>query len=202
MFTPAEDIKDAQIIISDFGESFIESDTSRTELHTPVLLLPPEHIFKEPLTQAVDVWTLGCTLHEILGDGTLFEGFVPDEDHVVAEMISTLGHIPDRWWEKWARRSDFFLEDKEWKQDTERAHAPYFRPLAERLTLMRGGDPKTCEFTAAELKTLEELLREMLAYEPGDRISAGQAVGSEWMRQWGHPAMLDVGVETGAGDDN
>ncbi|KAL4886050.1 kinase-like domain-containing protein [Aspergillus karnatakaensis] len=44
MFTPAEDIQDAQIIISDFGESFFQNDTSRTELHTPVLMLPPEHI--------------------------------------------------------------------------------------------------------------------------------------------------------------
>jgi hypothetical protein len=111
--------------------------------------------------------------------------FLPDEDHVVAEMISTLGALPARWWDKWEKKGDFFLEDGSWKVGTHRAHAPWSRSLEERLKLMgREG-----EFGLDEIFHFENLLRSMLAYEPTDRISANDAIRSEWMRRWGLPAM-------------
>ncbi|OJJ84716.1 uncharacterized protein ASPGLDRAFT_66241 [Aspergillus glaucus CBS 516.65] len=44
-------IRGARIIISDFGEAFFK-DKPPKELHTPALLLPPEYIFHEPISQA------------------------------------------------------------------------------------------------------------------------------------------------------
>jgi hypothetical protein len=32
---------------------------------------------------------------------------MPDQDHVVAEMVSTLGHLPKRWWDRQPQRTDF-----------------------------------------------------------------------------------------------
>lgn len=72
---------------------------------------------------------LGCTLYNLLGQCDLFEGFMPDEDHVIVEMISTLGSLPKRWWGHWQKKADFFLQDGSWKADTHRAHAPWSRPL-------------------------------------------------------------------------
>jgi len=66
-----------------------------------------------------------------LRNSLLFEGFMPDHNHVIAEMISTLGHLPKLWWEKWQQRTDFFLGEGLWKTDTGRDHAPYSRLLAE-----------------------------------------------------------------------
>lgn len=146
IFTSSEEITEPHIIISDFGESFLQHE-ERHSLHTPVLLLPPELLFHEPLGPAVDIWALGCSLYEILGERPLFEGFMPDEDHIIAEMVSTLGPLPPRWWERWSKRSDFLHEDGAWKTDTHRAHAPYSRPLEERLRIMgRGQEAATCEF--------------------------------------------------------
>jgi serine/threonine-protein kinase SRPK3 len=55
--TSAEEVVNAEIIIADFGEAFIcDADV---KLRTPILLLPPESIFKEGLGQAIDVWTAG-----------------------------------------------------------------------------------------------------------------------------------------------
>lgn len=189
IFQSSEEIVDSRIIISDFGEAFFQAKEP-TELHTPILLCPPETFFHGRLGPSIDVWTLGCTLYEILGERPLFEGFMPDQDHVLAEMISTLGHLPKHWWDQWQQKTDFFEEDGSWKKETHRAHAPYSRPLTERLRAMgRGADPDRCEFGPDEMTSLENLLRAMLTYEPSDRITADAAVASKWMEEWGQRAI-------------
>lgn len=120
---------------------------------------------------------------------------MPDKDHVLAEMVSTLGDLPERWWHLWEMKTDFFLDDGSWKTDTHRSHAPYSRPLAERLRNMgRGEDPETCEFSQQEMASLEELLKKMLAYERFERITIDAAVNSKWMKGWARPAMVETGV--------
>lgn len=184
-FQPCGEVNDdVQVVIADFGEAFFPAEPP-TQLHTPILLLPPEFLFNERLGPPIDVWTLGCTLYNLLGKRSLFEGFMPDEDHAIAEMISTLGNLPSRWWDRWQKKEDFFLEDGTWDPDTHRAHAPWSRPLRERMGLMgREG-----EFSPEEMASLEKMLRAMLAYEPGERITTKDVVKSEWMRKWGLPAI-------------
>ncbi|OOG00594.1 hypothetical protein ASPCADRAFT_347 [Aspergillus carbonarius ITEM 5010] len=194
IFQSSEEVTDAQIVISDFGEAFFQNE-ERQDLHTPILLLPPEFFFHERLGQAIDVWTLGCTLYEVLGERPLFEGFMPDQDHAIAEMISTLGDLPKRWWDQWQLKTDFFLEDGSWKKDTHRIHAPYSRPLTERLRIMgRGRDASTCDFSPREMAALDDLLRAMLTYEPAERIDTRAALESDWMEQWGRRAMRETGI--------
>ena len=189
IFQSSEDIVDARVVVSDFGEAFFQGGEPK-ELRTPILLLPPEAFFHEPLGPAVDLWTLGCTLYEILGERPLFEGFMPDQDHVLAEMVSTLGHLPKPWWDRWQQKTDFFLADGSWKTDTHRGHDPCSRPLSERLRIMgRGESPATCEFSLEEMTCLEKLLRAMMTYAPSERISASAAVESEWMKKWGRRAI-------------
>ncbi|OBT78089.1 hypothetical protein VF21_03119 [Pseudogymnoascus sp. 05NY08] len=194
IFEPSEEIVDSQIIIADFGEAFFQNEKQR-ELHAPMLLLPPETFFDDDAGPPIDVWMLGCTLYEILGERPLFEGFMPDKDHMLAEMISTLGELPKRWWSLWEQKTDFFLEDGSWKKDTHRSYSPYSRPLVERLRIMgRGENPETCEFSREEMASLETLLKQMLAYEPSERITINAAVESEWMKGWGRPSMIETGV--------
>ena len=121
---PSNEISNPHIMISDFGEAWLSDIERREELQTPVLFLPPETTFsKMSIGKPADVWTLGCTLYETLGERPLFEGFTPDKDDVIAEMVSTLGLLPQQWWELWQARGDFFLEDGSWKTDMERFSA-------------------------------------------------------------------------------
>jgi serine/threonine-protein kinase SRPK3 len=117
---------------------------------------------------------------------------VPDEDPALAEMISTLGPLPDRWWRKWSARGEFFLEDGTWKQDTTRCHAAYSRPLSERLRIMgrgAGGEEGEKGFSSKELAALEAFLGSLSTYERSERIAAAAAQDEAWMVEYGLPAV-------------
>lgn len=120
MHQSSEDsIKGARIMISDFGEAFFK-DKPPKELRTPTLLLPPEYIFHEPITQAIYVWILTHLLYKILGQSRLFGGFYLNQDDTVGEMISTLGPVPNRWWDRWESKTQFFHDDASWRVTTYR----------------------------------------------------------------------------------
>lgn len=176
---------DARIIISDFGQAFFKDQQSKKELCTPLPMLPPEFIFGEehPISPAVDVWSLGLSLFDLLGCRRLFEAFIADEDDVIAEMISARGPLPKRWWDKWQNRSIFFDESGSWKKNDR--HGSTSWPLAKKMNYMERDE----DFCPKEKRAVEELLERMLTYEPSERITAQEAVDSEWMRKWGVPAI-------------
>ncbi|RMD45051.1 hypothetical protein DV735_g99, partial [Chaetothyriales sp. CBS 134920] len=162
------------------------------KLHTPPLFLPPEDFFQEPITLAADIWTLGLSLYEVLGERPLFETFACDRDDIIAEMVSTLGPLPTRWWNKWENRKEFFEADGgAWIHDLQRILTPVSRPLHQRMWDMgRGMTPETCEWDVegGEMQALEDLLRHILAYEPSERPTAEELIISEYMVRWALPA--------------
>lgn len=197
--TYCEDVSDPGICISDFGEAWLNTDiTPREDLHTPVLYLPPETTFaKGSLGFPADVWTLACSIHEIMGERQLFEGFFADRDHVISEMISTLGPLPQDWWQIWKARGDFFLEDGSWRTDMKRCQAPKSMPLSERIQRMgRKNDPK---FSVEEAESLERMLRAMFEYNPEKRATAKDVANSDWMKRWGIPSLQTYNIPVPCG---
>lgn len=187
-------VKDPRISIADFGESWLSKEMPpRQDLNTPVVYLPPESTFaKDSIGFPADVWTLACSIYEIMGERVLFEGFFPDRDDIIAEMVSCLGPLPQHWWDAWDRRGDFFLEDGSWRTDMERCHDSKSRPLAYRIQGMgRESDPGFC---AEEAKSLEEMLRSMFEYEPAKRASVKDVAESDWMVRWGCPSLHRFGI--------
>ena len=190
---PANEMNDPEVIISDYGTSFLISGAPLPNLYTPALYAPPEDFFNEPISKptAADIWTLGVNLYEVLGERPLFETFAWDPDDIIAEMINTLGQPPVRWWRAWAKRSEFFEEDGSWVSDFRRISTPVFRRLRQRLWEMgRGETEGTCEWDVAggELRALENLLRAMMTFEPRERPTANQLLESEYMVNWALPA--------------
>lgn len=190
---PADKITDPEILISDYGTSFVVSEKSNPSLHTPALYLPPEDFFNEPVTPAADVWTLGVNLYEVLGERPLFETFAWDRDDIIAEMVSTLGLLPPRWWGKWMNRGEFFNPDGSWipSKELRRITTPISRPLHQRMWDMgRGQTPADCEWDieGGEMRALEELLASMLAFKPTQRLTAEQVMASEYITKWALPA--------------
>ncbi|KAL8773763.1 MAG: hypothetical protein Q9209_001531 [Squamulea sp. 1 TL-2023] len=184
-----DEVSDPRICISDFGEAWMNTNMSlEKDLHTPVLYLPPEATFaNDCLGFPADVWTLACSIYEIMGEQPLYEGFFPDRDDIIAEMVSCLGPLPSDWWNVWEARGEFFLDDGSWRIDMTRPHAPNSRPLTQRIQDMgRKNDP---DFSTEEANSLEKMLRDMLVYEPKRRASATDVVKSEWMTRWGLPSL-------------
>ena len=65
-----------------------------------MLFRSPETIFADAHSnKATDIWTLGCTIYELMGERSLFEGFAWDRDFVVAEHVSALEKPPQHLWE-------------------------------------------------------------------------------------------------------
>lgn len=190
---PANEMANPEIIITDYGTSFVVSQTPSPTLHTPALYSPPEDFFNEPITipTAADVWTLGVILYDAVGERPLFETFAWDPDDIIAEMVNTLGQLPVRWWDSWNNRSEFFNPDGSWITNFQRISTPVFRRLHKRMWDMgRGETPESCEWDVAggELKALEDMLRAMMTFEPAERPTAKQLLTSEYMVKWAMPA--------------
>ncbi|PYH37021.1 kinase-like protein [Aspergillus neoniger CBS 115656] len=190
LIVPSDQVVNCRVKITDFGSSFFFGKEP-LELHTPTALLPPEAFFQDPITPAADIWTLGCTLYDILGERPLFETWADDPDDVIGEMVSTLGKLPKKWWQRWEKRPEFFLENGSWNPNFNRIQTPEFRPLDQRLWQMgRGETLRICELQEMEMASFKRLLEGMLAYEPLERVSAREAMESDFMLKWARPALL------------
>ncbi|PYH33037.1 kinase-like protein [Aspergillus neoniger CBS 115656] len=181
-------LSEAQIVVTDFGESFMPATTARHHSNTSGMLVPPETYFEpqKSLSFSADIWTLACTIWEIIGQRPLLEGFNPSVDWVVKEHVDTFGKLPLPWWQKWESRSKWFNEDGT------RHGITNSRPWVQRFT--QSVQKPREEFNMqpmgdAERTAFLTMLRDMLAFEPEKRPSAGQIMEYEWLQQWALPDL-------------
>lgn len=176
-----------QIKIIDFGEASFSTE-KRRELNTPMLLQPPETFFAENIGLPADIWAFACAIFDIFGKRTLFEAFMPHPDDVLVEMISTLGMLPDRWWNKWENRNQYFHSNGVLNTDNKLYFHDEPRPLSlrvERMRLnLRAPMKKVPEqLNAEDSAGLLNLLTSMLKYEPSKRATVEEVVKSAWVQQ-------------------
>ena len=157
-----------------------------------MLVRPLDTILGYPVTSAVDIWTMGMTIVDIMGRSKLFEDFSPDEDSIILDAITTLGPIPFKMLRAWPNRSKFFKEDGSWLEDRKPVGYDFSSSLTDRLRECMKSEPhyQTFGHCDAELQSLEKLLRSMLQYEPNNRITVNQTLSSEWVQDYGIPALL------------
>ena len=185
-----------QVMISDFGEAYFSKDHERqsrkTALNTPMLVRPPDTILGHPITEAVDSWTMGMTIIDILGRGKLFEDLWPDEDTIILESISTLGPLPTEMWHAWVNRSNYFKDDGSSVKEGGALNNTS-KPLTVRLRENIETKPEATPlvYSEEELQSLETTLRSMLHYEPNKRMTVDQALKSKWVQNYGIPALLE-----------
>ncbi|KAL4791518.1 kinase domain-containing protein [Aspergillus venezuelensis] len=160
-------MEDPEIIITDYGTSFVAFQTSSPTLQTPDLYAPPEALFEEPIMipTAADIWTLGVSLYEVLGRRRLFEAFAWCPDDMIGEMVDTLGQLPSKWWDSCEARSESLNQNGAWS-------------LHQRMwTMGRGKTPESCEWDVSTM-----------SFEPEKRPTVKQLLESEYMVKWTLPA--------------
>ncbi|KAH7906169.1 kinase-like domain-containing protein [Hygrophoropsis aurantiaca] len=165
------------IKICDFGEAFLWHGVPRQiELHTPNAHAAPEILFGDPVTPAVDIWSMAVLAHLILSGVYMFEP--PGGGSVEFEWVLKLGKMPDRWWPRWIERGISFDDDGvyiagEFPMDVmERESALMTGSIGRRMR-----EDEVIEF--------EQLVRRMVCYEVEDRISADgvvQSIPADWIK--------------------
>ena len=167
--------------------------SQKPDLNTPTHVQPLKTIFGYSITSAADIWTMGMVIFDILGHAKLFQDCLPDEDSVVLEAIRTLDPLPPKMWRAWPNRPKFFKDHGSWQEGERPPESESLTSLTDRLrgcTEEHEADSKIYGYCEEELRSLEMMLRSMLQYEPNARITAEQALRSEWARDYGTPALL------------
>ncbi|KAL9123837.1 MAG: hypothetical protein Q9217_006775 [Psora testacea] len=197
--TPADTIpSDCKVLVTDFGEAFFMHTPSGAhqeyELNTPPLVRPLDSMFGYHITSAVDIWTMGMAIFDILGRSKLFQAYWPDDDTVVLEAINTFGPLPPKMWQTWPHRSQFFRDDGSWQEAKRPSESEISPTLTDRIrdSMGQGGESEAFGYPELELKSIEKMLQSMLQYEPRNRATVDQVLRSEWVREYGIPALVDT----------
>ncbi|PGH07801.1 CMGC/SRPK protein kinase [Blastomyces parvus] len=183
------------LMLSDFSSSYYPSKTRRTTAHTLPHLVPPEIFFLDKqndeytLSFPSEIWTLGCTLFEIIGSGGPFSTF---GGGILQDQVSVLGKLPDPWWSQWEFRADFFNEDATIDITT---GAPFQNSLEERYDWFVNAARRRLDMEEQgedEKKAFLHMIWMMLRYLPSDRATIQDVVESEWMQKWAFPAKQEI----------
>lgn len=177
---------EAKILLADFGTAFCPAQESKFESYTPLQVRPPEVRFEptKPLSYASDIWSLGCMIWAILGVRPFLDSWLFGPDDTTADQIDALGPMPDEWWETWEKRSKGFIRNGELIEGREVwTFDQRFEDAIQAPRRRRGVEGMDGE----ERDALFDIVRGMLVFRPGDRLSASQVLQTEWMRKWAVP---------------
>lgn len=189
---------EAEVILGDFGESFMPSSSSRLYSNAPLSFRPPEARFAPtPLSFPADIWSLACLIWEVFGQRPLFEAWMATDDEVLADKVDLLGKLPPEWWTRWDTRSKFYADNGEAgiSLSPERPPGKMRWGWNERLEfcVQRPRRQAGLEETAEDEKAaLLSMLQSMLQFEPECRATAKQLRQTYWMEHWAAHKSNDV----------
>ncbi|KAL8708418.1 MAG: hypothetical protein Q9220_006708 [cf. Caloplaca sp. 1 TL-2023] len=184
-----ERVTDTDTIILDFGEAYDMTSGNPETLNTPTSLSPPEKLLsKGTIGLAADVWTLGCTLVEILGSRFVCSPWLPDKDTTMRDIVCAVGKPSESWWEAWENRHRYFKEDGTWCRIRDNGQPLTPSPSLESIVsnLREKSDEK---FDEEERGALLQMLRGMLTIDPEQRFTMEDVINSQWMERYGRPAV-------------
>nr|XP_028600141.1 dual specificity protein kinase CLK3 isoform X3 [Podarcis muralis] len=157
-------IRNTCIRVADFG-----SATFDHEHHTTIVATrhyrPPEVILELGWSQPCDVWSIGCILFEYYRGFTLFQTHENREHLVMMEKI--LGPIPQHMIRKTRKQKYFHKGSLVWDENT--SDGRYVQENCKPLQTYMLHD-------SAEHMQLFSLMRQMLAFDPAQRITFGEAL--------------------------
>ncbi|KAK8058188.1 CMGC/SRPK protein kinase [Apiospora phragmitis] len=175
-----------KIILSDFGTAFCPSQESVCVSCTPLQVRPPEARFAptEPLSYPSDIWSLGCMIWAVLGVRPVLNSWLFGWDDATMDQVDAVGPLPDEWWKSWEKGSKWFAGNG---KPIEGRHVEAFKQRFEDAIQEPRRKMGTEVIGEEERDALFEMIRGMLVFSPGDRLSANRILQTEWMRKWAVP---------------
>ena len=184
-------LSESRLILADFGTAFYPAQETRLKSYTPLEIRPPEARFEPtmPLSFPSDIWSLGCTIWNILGQRAFLDSFLFTEDKATSSQVDALGRLPSEWWEKWEARSVKFNEDGTPKE----GRSPCTWDQRFQVSIQQPRHEEGMEtLDEKEGHAFQEMIRWMLTFRPGDRPSADEVLDTAWMKDWAIPEFEKI----------
>lgn len=122
----------------------------------------PEVVIEAGYDKAIDIWSVGCILFELVTGSPLFPA--QNEQELFKLITEVLGYPPVEWVQK-GKRKQYYVDHN---GQIRKPVVPLSRPLR---TLMEGFDG-----------SLVDLIEKCLKWVPSERIQAEEGLSHEWVR--------------------
>lgn len=160
--------------IIDFGSSCFEDEKIYYYIQSRIYRAP-EVILGVPYTTAIDIWSFGCIIAELLNGDPIFQG--DSEVDQLNTIIEVIGYPPETILSQSAKKEKFFNPDGSIKTNTNskgKLRIPSSKSLELKL--------KTDDFVLIDLISSKKYL-ECLEWDPKKRISAEEALDHPWLSE-------------------
>ena len=163
-----------KIKLSDFGNACYNDEKYIDEFGTRYYRAP-EIILEHEYNNTCDVWSIGCTIFELLTGDLLFN---PEKDKINNRDVHHLhciekicGKIPKDFLKKCNRKDDFY----DTKNNLKNINKPEKIGINEILS-------KYYNLEENEIKDLIDFLEKILVYQPDKRITVEQCLKHKWLQ--------------------
>ncbi|KZT36062.1 kinase-like protein [Sistotremastrum suecicum HHB10207 ss-3] len=178
------DLSDLHIVIMDLGEAFFLPHAPE-KAKMALFLVPPERLLDlGPLSKASDIWALGCTISEFVLGSPLFDR-VWKRKVLLRRMVGTLGPFPESWssaLERAVPKLDMDQQDLSVIRDGKEENEFTIERVAVRWLRSVAEIPPSAEVIDDTYAFLA-LLKAMMRFEPGERMTIEQVVNHSWLRE-------------------
>ena len=181
-----------QALLIDLGEAFLDSSPPIHGVGTPISYCSPELLLGKKASKASDIWALACTVFEIRAGFPLFESFINSRAEIIEEVVRIVGPLPEPL-RYLAEKSGFVAKgpaelDESALKDQIQGIGIYDQesPEYDDNRISRDYDtllePLGKRISSQEAADLADLLRKMLDYTPGNRLSVKEVAKHPWLR--------------------
>lgn len=138
----------------DFEQSFLYTDEVLAKVRAPLVFRAPETLLDSKWDLRIDIWSLACTIFDLVTGQPPFDNFMPAKAPLVLEWIATFDDVP----QEWRKQADAIVGDC--KDEIDEGSLTNW--LCE--TYFYG--ERKADFAEEDIKRLGDLLTKMMRYHP------------------------------------